>query len=194
LVKRVQFAVGRLNAADRHPICGVTVFPRQAAMRTSLVLLTFIWLALCGSVVAPSAAVAGATARVGPGAWTIQVDIPEAVTAALRGNEPRAWLNIRGLRVPGGVTPIVNVFANLPPGTTAVPTDDPHYVGYVANVPPKTTSPGEIAVLSGGTLDATKALNRLAPSDRRIAITLAPADGGRADAALSADAVYFTTD
>jgi hypothetical protein len=169
-------------------------FSRQVAMRISPVPLMFMWLAVCGNVGAPSVAAAGATAQVGSGAWTIQVDVPEAVTAALRGKVSRAWLNIRGLRVPGGVKPIVNVFANLPPGTTSVPTDDPHYVGYVANVPPKPTRLGEVTVLSGGTLDATKALNRLAPSDRRIAITLAPAEGGRADVALSADSVYFTAD
>jgi hypothetical protein len=105
-----------------------------------------------------------------------------------------AWLNIRGLRVPGGVSPIVNVFADLPPGTTSVSTDDPHYVGYLANVPSKPTQPNAVAVLSGGTLDATKALSRLGFYDRTIAITLAPAEDGRADAPVSADQVYFTVD
>jgi hypothetical protein len=161
-------------------------------MRIALIPLIWMWLTLCGSLGVVAAA--DGAARVGPGAWTTQVDIPDAVSASLRTNDTGARLNIRGLRVPGGVKPIVNVFANLPPGTTSVPTDDPHYVGYLAIVPSKVTPPGDVAVLAGGTLDATKALSRLALSDRKVAITLAPAEDGLADARVSADAVYFTVD
>lgn len=163
-------------------------------MRIALIPFIFIWLTLGASLGLPPAAAAETIAQVGPGAWTVQVEVPEAVAGALRNRQTGVRLNIRGLRVPGGVKPIVNVFADLPPGTTSVRTDDPHYIGYLAIVPPKVTPPGEVAVLSGGTLDATSALNLLPPANRKVAITLAPAEGGRADAGVSAGAVYFTVD